>query len=73
MVGLLCLLAVPEVSISLKITRNTDSKVKAFKRYLATMKHIMVWYEGAIWDENDVAYQSINRVSLQSLHVKTYK
>lgn len=48
--GLLSILAVPEISKVLVMTRQSSEPKTAYKRYLSTIAHMLLWYNGDIMD-----------------------
>ncbi|CAL4246706.1 unnamed protein product [Meganyctiphanes norvegica] len=49
-------------------TRRSDTPMKALKRYVSTIMHIIRWEEGDVWDPNDQAYKDLQ--SVRSMHSK---
>ena len=44
--GLLSLMYIESIAAVLHLTRNSGSPGLAFKRYLATLRHTLRWYQG---------------------------
>lgn len=45
MLGLLAILAIPSVRRVLVHTQMSGTKITAYRRYLATLLHVKVWYD----------------------------
>ena len=56
--GLLCLMHIPSVSKSLYNTHKSDTKERAFRRYLRTMIHTTRWFQHDVEDR----IKSLHRV-----------
>lgn len=61
--GLTLLVYVTSILKPLLATRNSRSVACLFRRYLSTLSHVKLWYEGDIWKTDDPAHQSIQQVS----------
>jgi len=47
-------------------TKNSDTPLKAYNRFLSTIKHLMAWESGNIWDSNDKAHRDLQ--SIRKIH-----
>lgn len=61
--GLYLLFHVSTILKPLLVTRNSRSVAHLFRRYLSTLSHVKLWYEGDIWKKDDPAQLSILTVS----------
>lgn len=43
--GLITILAVPSVLNILRFTNNSDTPLKAYRRYMTTVMHMTLWYD----------------------------
>ncbi|XP_067130440.1 uncharacterized protein [Centruroides vittatus] len=57
--GLIFTVHVPSIITTLLATKKSSTVLDIFRRYLSTLVHIKMWYEGDIWNPEDPAYKSI--------------
>jgi len=57
--AILLVLSVPRILKPLIHSKKSDDPDKALKRYVSTIRIVMRWYEGDIWDTEDLAHKSI--------------
>ena len=57
--AILLVLSVPRILKTLVHSKKTDEPDKALKRYVSTIRIVMRWYEGDIWDTEDLTHKSI--------------
>ncbi|GJQ81391.1 hypothetical protein Trydic_g18256 [Trypoxylus dichotomus] len=62
--GLVTILAVPDLAHVLKFTQMSDEPRVAYKRYLATVFHMNVWYNESFYPESKL-WKSIEKVKLK--------
>jgi len=62
--GLVLLVYVDTILKPLLYTRNSRSVAQLFRRYLSTLSHIKLWYDGDFWTKDSPARQSILQVSI---------
>lgn len=43
-------------------TKQSASVALLFRRYLGTLTHVQVWYDGEVWKEEDPAFKSVQKV-----------
>ena len=46
----------------LVFTEQSDSPIKALRRYFMTFRHVLFWHFGNVWDSSSNAYKSIEKV-----------
>lgn len=68
LLSLLCMFSVSRILRVLIYTRRSDTPMRALKRYVSTIMHIITWEEGDVWDANDTAYKDLQ--SVRSMHSK---
>ncbi|KAI1302307.1 hypothetical protein HDE_02536 [Halotydeus destructor] len=66
--GLVLLVYVQSILKPLLFTRNSRNVACIFRRYLSTLTHVKLWYEGDIFSKDDPARQSILQV--RKMHKK---
>ncbi|XP_066973780.1 uncharacterized protein [Macrobrachium rosenbergii] len=49
-------------------TGQSDTPMKALKRYYSTLMHVVTWYTGDVWDPEDDAHKDV--MSIRSIHGK---
>lgn len=64
--GLSLLVYVKSILEPLIATKQSASVSLLFRRYLSTLSHVTLWYEGNILDPNDEAGMSIAQVSFKT-------
>ncbi|CAG5135842.1 unnamed protein product [Candidula unifasciata] len=52
-------MSVPEFLEALVFTQQSDTPVKAFRRYIKTFHHVALWHYGNIWEKDSKAQKSI--------------
>lgn len=57
--GLLTLLAVPTIVKVLVLTRQSGEPVKAFRRYVDTIRHMLFWYRSGLKDPKSMSRESL--------------
>lgn len=60
--GLVLLVFIKSIYQTLSLTGKSQDLVSIFYRYLHTIMHVKLWYEGAVYDPKDEAYHSLLRV-----------
>jgi hypothetical protein len=60
--GLILLVYIKSILITLLSTGNSRTVAHIFRRYLSTLMHIKLWYEGDVWDINHPSHKSIMQV-----------
>ena len=66
LMGILSLLSVDRVMRPLLFTGKSDTKVKALKRYVSTILHVLTWFRGNVWDKDDPSHLDVKRI--RNLH-----
>lgn len=61
--GLVILVYNQSILETLISTGNSQTIQSLFKRYFNTAVHVKKWYDGNVWEPNDVAFKSIFQVS----------
>jgi hypothetical protein len=61
--GLLTILAIPSILRVLMLTGQSGEPVAAFRRYVATITHMLDWYEGDLLEPT--SRYDISRVTVQ--------
>ncbi|XP_034250225.1 uncharacterized protein LOC117650739 [Thrips palmi] len=59
MAGLLTLLAVPTIVKVLVLTKKSEEPVKAFRRYVDTIRHMLFWYRSSLKDPKSLSHESL--------------
>lgn len=62
LVALLMLFTVNRILRPLIYTGRSDTALKALRRYVSTISHVMTWYSGDIWNPEDPAHKDILQV-----------
>ena len=62
MSGLTTLVHVKSILEPLVATKQSASVALLFRRYLGTLTHVQVWYDGQVWQETDAAFKSVQKV-----------
>ena len=62
LIGLLTMLFSPRALKPLIYTNKSETPRKAYQRYISTTVHIMSWYRGDVWNNNNIAYKSLQQV-----------
>ncbi|PNF39848.1 hypothetical protein B7P43_G02638, partial [Cryptotermes secundus] len=57
--GLLTILAIPSIQRVLRLTRQSSEPLTAFRRYVATLTHMLEWYEGDLLEPTSRAHMSL--------------
>lgn len=57
--GLLTILAIPSILRVLRLTRQSSEPLAAFRRYVATLTHMLEWYEGDLLEPTSRAHRSL--------------
>lgn len=64
--GVYVLVQVPSIYQPLLTTGNSRTVASLFARYLSTLNHVKIWYDGDVWNPSDPAHRSI--VSVRKGH-----
>jgi ER-bound oxygenase mpaB/B'/Rubber oxygenase, catalytic domain len=62
LIGLLATLFSPRALKPLIYTNKSETPRKAYQRYISTTVHIMSWYRGDVWNNENIAYKSLQQV-----------
>ncbi|XP_045112120.1 uncharacterized protein LOC123505115 [Portunus trituberculatus] len=62
LVSLLMLFTVNRILRPLMYTGRSDTALKALRRYVSTISHVIAWYSGDMWDPADPAHKDIMQV-----------
>ncbi|CAH0762355.1 unnamed protein product [Bemisia tabaci] len=57
--GLIVVLAIASILRVLKMSRKSGDKITAYKRYMATIHHMLMWYDGDLEDPQSRAHKSL--------------
>ena len=60
--GLVLLVYIESIRRVLSLTGNSKNLVSIFYRYLHTLQHVKLWYEGIVYQPNEPAYHSLLKV-----------
>lgn len=60
--GLTMVVHIPSILATLLATGKSRTLGDIFERYLGTLSHVITWYEGDIWNQNDPAHKSLMTV-----------
>ncbi|KAK3866495.1 hypothetical protein Pcinc_027975 [Petrolisthes cinctipes] len=71
LVGLLCLLTVPNILQILRSTQRSSTPITAYRRYLATLTHVKLWYSEDVFNPQSRAFKSIQQV--RQLHSSAFR
>ncbi|KAK7074861.1 hypothetical protein SK128_014045 [Halocaridina rubra] len=69
LLSLLMMFSVSRVLRPLIYTDRSDTPMKAMRRYVSTICHIITWFTGDVWNPNDHAHKDILKV--RSIHNKS--
>ncbi|KAE8748387.1 hypothetical protein FOCC_FOCC004819 [Frankliniella occidentalis] len=59
LVSMLMMFAFEDQTAVLLATGRSDTPIKAYFRYLSTMRRVRTWYEGDIWDPESAAGRNV--------------
>lgn len=62
--GLVLLVFIKSIYTTLALSGKSRDLVSIFYRYLHTIMHVKLWYEGKVYEPKDDAYHSLLKVSL---------
>lgn len=62
LVSLTMLLYSPQVLKPMIFTQKSETPEKSYKRYVSTAIHVLSWYHGDIWDPQNKARRSLEKV-----------
>ncbi|XP_063853304.1 uncharacterized protein LOC135096037 [Scylla paramamosain] len=62
LVALLMLFTVNRILRPLIYTGRSDTALKALRRYVSTISHVITWYSGDMWEPSDPAHKDIMQV-----------
>ncbi|CAL4212069.1 unnamed protein product, partial [Meganyctiphanes norvegica] len=71
LVSLMCILAYESILKVLRFTGKSSTPQTAYRRYLGTLKHIISWYSGDIWDPQSKAHRSL--VMVRKMHTSSHR
>lgn len=66
LLALLMMFSVSRMLRPLIFTGRSDTPLKALRRYVSTIMHVITWYSGDVWDPNDRAHRDI--LTVRSIH-----
>ncbi|XP_026280055.2 uncharacterized protein LOC113207633 [Frankliniella occidentalis] len=69
LVSMLMMFAFEDQTAVLLATGRSDTPIKAYFRYLSTMRRVRTWYEGDIWDPESAAGRNVRAVRGMHDHV----
>lgn len=61
--GLVLLVYIDTILKPLLYTRNSRNVPQLFRRYLSTLRHVKLWYDGDVWSKDSPARTSILQVT----------
>ncbi|XP_025017900.1 uncharacterized protein LOC107368433 [Tetranychus urticae] len=64
--GLSMVVHIPSILATLLATGKSRTLGDIFTRYLGTLSHVITWYEGDIWNQNDAAHKSL--ITVRRMH-----
>ncbi|KAK8730824.1 hypothetical protein OTU49_007951 [Cherax quadricarinatus] len=66
LLALLMMFSMSRILKPLIYTERSDTILRALRRYVSTILHIITWYSGDVWDPNDRAHKDI--MTVRSIH-----
>lgn len=69
LLSLIIMVSISRILRPLIYTSKSDTPIRALKRYVSTVKHIIAWYTGDVWEPNDPAHKDL--LSIRSIHNKS--
>lgn len=66
LLALLMMFSISRILRPLMYTERSNTSLRALRRYVSTIMHIITWYSGDAWDPNDRAHKDI--MTVRSIH-----
>ncbi|XP_071527940.1 uncharacterized protein [Panulirus ornatus] len=66
LLALLMMFSVSRILRPLIYTGRSDTPLRALRRYVSTIMHVITWYSGDVWDPSDRAHRDI--LTVRSIH-----
>ncbi|KAK4317121.1 hypothetical protein Pmani_011755 [Petrolisthes manimaculis] len=71
LLALLVMFSASRILRPLIYTGRSDTPLKALRRYVFTIMHVITWYSGDVWDTEDEAHRDVLKV--RSVHANLYR
>lgn len=69
LLALLMMFTVSRILRPLIYTGRSDTPLRAVRRYVSTILHVVAWYSGDVWDPEDPAHRDV--LSVRAIHDKS--